>query len=386
MAKEGLTAEEQTYLERVSEFARTRVAPFAQGWERDRVFPLETFREGARLGLAGLLIPKELGGMGLSHAAAARALEELAGACYAFGFTLFVQHNVLSGIVRYGSAALVSRFATPMLKGERIGAFCLTEPGTGSDASAISTTATRQAGSWVLDGEKAWVTNGGVADLYSVYVQTDPSQGWRGIACLLVDGKTRGLERSAPYELMGAHAMSTNGVSFHHCQIDDSHLLIAPGDAFKGAMAGINRARMVIAAMCCGMLKVCLKTAVQYASERRAFGRSIKEFQGLQFELAEVATRLEAARALAYRAASLLDAGEPAIMEAAHAKKFATQVAFSGISTCMRAMGANGFRSDYPFGRHLANAQMSQYLDGTDEIQNTIIGRGLFDAPTRTSH
>src|SRR6202008_186412 len=274
----------------------------------DKVFPNETFREGARLGLAGLLIPKELGGLGLSHVAAARVLEELAGACYAFGFALFVPPQVLAGLLKYGSAALVSRLATPMLNGERIGAFCLTEPSTGSDAGAISTTATHQAGFWDLDGEKAWVTNGAVADVYSVYAQTDPAQGWKGIACLLVDGKTRGLHRSAPYELMGAHAMATNGVSFQHCRIDDSCLLLAPGHGFKGAMEGINRARMFISAMCCGMLKTWLESAVKYASERKAFGRSLKDFQGLQFELAEVATRLEAARALAYRTASLLDA------------------------------------------------------------------------------
>lgn len=378
MINESLTADERAFFERVRTFVRERVAPFAADWERRREFPAETFREGACLGLSGLLIRRELGGLGLSHVATAHVLEEVAGACFAFGFTLFVQHNVIAGIARYGTPAQIDRFIMPMLRGKRVGAFCLTEPGTGSDAAAISTAAARRDGGWELDGEKAWITNGAVADVYSIYAQTDASRGWRGIACFLVEGDAPGLRRHGPYALMGAHAMATNGITLERCRVSDDGLLLGPGDGFKGAMAGINRARMAIAAMCCGMLKASLNAAVEYAADRCAFGRPVAGFQGLQFELAEVATELEAARLLAYRAAQLLDCGGAAINEAAHAKKFATRVALRGISTCMRVMGANGLRAEHALGRHLANAQMCQYLDGTDEIQNVVIGRALF--------
>lgn len=375
---ESLAIDEREYLERVRAFARERVAPFAADWERLREFPAATFREGARLGLSGLLVGKELGGLGLSHVAMAHVLEDVAGACFAFGFTLFVHHNVLAGIARYGTPAQVARFLEPMLSGERVGAFCLTEPQAGSDAAGIATIASKCPGGWEVHGEKAWVTNGSVADVYSIYAQTDPSLGWRGIACFLVEGHARGLRRHSPYALVGAHAMATNGITLERCVLSDSDLLLGPGKGFKGAMAGINRARMTIAAMCCGILKASLEAAVEYTADRRAFGRPVGSFQGLQFALADVATELEAARLLAYRAARLLDAGETAMIEAAHAKKFATRAALSGITTCMRAMGANGLKTVHPIGRHLASAQVCQYLDGTDEMQNIIIGRGLY--------
>jgi len=375
---ESLAVDESAFLDRVCVFARDRVAPFAEGWERRREFPIEAFREGARLGLSALLIPKEFGGLGFSHLLMARALEEVAKASFAFSFTLFVQHNVIAGIAKYGTRAQIDRFLASMLRGERVGAFCLTEPDAGSDAAAITTTAVKCDDGWELNGSKAWVTNGAVADVFSIYTQTDPTQGWRGIACFLVEGNASGLRRHEPYALMGAHAMATNGLTLDRCRVSKDSLLLGPGNGFKGAMAGINRARTAIAAMCCGMLKASLDAAIASTAERRAFGKKVASFQGLQFELAEVATELEAARLLAYHAAQQLDRGDKAIVEAAHAKKFATRAALRGISTCMRAMGANGFRADRALGRHLADAQMCQYLDGTDEIQNIVIGRNLF--------
>lgn len=375
---EILSPDESAFVAQARDFARDRVAPFVAEWERRREFPRDAFREGARLGLTGLLVAKDLGGVALSHVAMARVLEELAGASLAFGFTLFVQHNVLAGIVQNGTRAQIDRFVPAMLQGERIGAFCLTEPGCGSDAAAIATTARRKGDGWRLDGEKAWVTNGAVADIFSVYARADESRDWRGIACFLIEEPAAGLRRGAPYALMGAHVMATNGISLDGCEVPADALLLGPGYGFKGAMAGINRARTAIAAMCCGMLRASLAAAVGATASRRAFGRPVAGFQGLQFELADVATDLEAARRLAYRAAWLLDRGEKAIVEAAHAKKFATRAALTGISTCMRAMGATGFRADHGLGRHLADAQMCQYLDGTDEIQNVVIGRALF--------
>lgn len=177
MIDNSLVADERAFLERVRVFACDRVAPFTEGWERRREFPLEAFRAGALLGLSALLIPKEFGGLGFSHVLMARALEEMAKASFAFSFTLFVQHNVIASIAKHGTRTQIDRFLAPMRRGERVGAFCLTEPGAGSDAAAIATRAVKHDGGWELNGDKAWITNGAVADVYSVYAQTDPTLG-----------------------------------------------------------------------------------------------------------------------------------------------------------------------------------------------------------------
>ena len=228
-----------------------------------------------------------------------------------------------------------------------------------------------------MDGEKAWITNGAVADVLSVYAQTDAAQGWRGIACLLVDGDAPGIEREPPYALLGAHALGTTGMRFSGCRVPAADLLLAPGQGFKAAMAGINLARALLAACCCGMLAASLGAAIDHAAGRRAFGRTTLEFQGLEWQLADVATELEAARLLTYRALAVMDAGDSGVVEAAHAKKFASRAAFSGIAACMQAMGAAGLRQTHALARHLACAKAAQYLDGTTEIQNVVLGRSL---------
>lgn len=379
----GIAPEARAILARAKAFARDEVAPYATNWELKREFPRATFEKGARMGLAGLMIAKDLGGLGISHRAAAQVYEEVARACLPFCFTLFVQHNVAAGIAAFGNPSQKDRYLQPMLRGERIGAFCLTEPGVGSDAASISTIARQRNGGWVLEGEKAWVTNGSVADVLSIYAQTDPAIRSRGIACFLVDTQRPGVKRTAPYSMMGGHVMGVNGIRLSDCRVEPDGVLREPGAGFKGAMAGINRARTMIAAMCCGILHTCLEVSLAYARTRTAFGGVIADLQGLQFELADVATDLEASRALSYQAAALLDQGRSAAVEAAHAKKFATRAAFHGIAVCMRAMGANGYRFESPHVRHLASAQMCQYLDGTEEIQNLIIARSLFSSASK---
>lgn len=368
---------ERHLLDEARRFGLDYVAPNAADWEADRRLPVEAFAAAAEAGLCGLLVPAEAGGRGASRLAVGRVLEELARHCMGFTFSLVVHNNLAGAIAARGSDHIKRRFLGALLAGERIGAFLLTEPGAGSDAAAIATLAVRDGEGWVIDGAKAWVTNGTVADVLSVYVQTDPAAGWRGIACLLVDGDAPGVEREAPYALLGSHAMGATGVTFAGCRVADAHVLVAPGEAFKAAMAGIDLARALLAACCCGMLAASLEAAVAYAAGRRAFGRATLEFQGLQWSLADVATELEAARLLTYRALQVMDAGSDAVVEAAHAKKFASRVAFDGIAACMQAMGAAGLRHDHPLARHLASAKTAQYLDGTTEIQNVVLGRHL---------
>jgi alkylation response protein AidB-like acyl-CoA dehydrogenase len=265
-----------------------------------------------------------------------------------------------------------------MLDGSAIAAFCLTEPDAGSDAAAISCAATRTAGGWRLDGEKAWVTNGAAADVFMVYAQTDPKQGHRGIASFLVRRDNPGLDRTEPYGLLGGHALGTTSVSLRSCEVTAGALLAPPGDGFKAAMAGINTARVDVAAMCCAMLRDSLRTAIERVKGRHAFGRPLAEFQGLQFGLVDAAVNLEAAQLLATRAAEAIDAGrDDAPRLAAQAKKLATTVALPGIAACMQAMGAEGLREEHRLGRHLAAAKIAQYLDGTTEVQNVVIARAL---------
>jgi alkylation response protein AidB-like acyl-CoA dehydrogenase len=373
-----LTERETAIVARAREFAREHVAPRAVEWENARRSCKDAVRRAAREGFAGLLLSERHGRLGVTLVAATRVFEELAAAHLPFAFSLVVHANLIRAIDRLGSREQIETLLPRLLGGDMIGAFCLTEPGTGSDAANLMTQATRDGPGWRIRGEKAWVTNGSVADLASVYVQTDPARGWRGIAALLVPLSMPGIERLPAYGMLGGHAMATSGLRFVDCVVGEDAMLVPPGAGFKAAMAGIDVARVLLAGMCCGILGDSLDRAIAYARDRRAFGRPIADFQGLQWSLADVATGLAAARALTYAAARHVDAGGDGSLMAAHAKKFATRAALNGVSACMRTMGAVALRDDYPLGRHLASAQIAEYLDGTTGIQNLVIARELF--------
>jgi len=373
-----LSPVEASLVESARTFAADQVAPHAAGWEWERRVPVETFRAAAQAGLAGMLVPEALGGPGISLTALARVMEELAACSLPFAFMLVVHNNLAGNIARNGTPEQQARYLPGMLRGERIGAFCLTEPGAGSDAAAIATSARPEGTEWRLDGRKSWVSNGAVADVLSVYAQTDPAMGARGIACFLVDGGHGGWEREPPYRLLGGHALGASGLAFNDCRVPASQVLQPAGKAFRSAMEGIDLARAVVGAMCCGMMRTGLNTALRYAAQRQVFGGPLSHQQGVRWQLADVATDLEAARLLTYNATRALDAGENATLPAAHAKKFATRAAHSGLSACMQALGADGLKDDHPLAQHLVGAKIAQYLDGTTEIQNVVISRALF--------
>ena len=375
-----MSSEQQQTIDSSAEFARDVIAPQAEHWEKIGRVPYAAFEQGAALGLCGLMVPESLGGRGLGVSGMAAVAENLAGACMSSAFSFIVHNNLAAHISRSTSALQIERHLPEMIKGKKIGAFLLTEPGVGSDAQAITTFAKRTSKGWEINGEKAWVSNGAFADLLSVYVQTEIGAGAKGIAAFLVDARASGVIREDPYNLMRGHVLGAGGFRFEQCEVSDEMMLAAPGDAFRAAMGGINTARISVAAMCCGILNESLRQAVNYADQRRAFGQATLEFQGLQFQLAEVATNLEAARALTAQATTLSETGNDVTLSAAHAKKFATKVAFTGIADCMQAMGAAGYSAEYSLGRHLASAKMAQFLDGTTEIQNLVIGRGLRSA------
>ena len=285
-----------------------------------------------------------------------------------------------ANLARSGRKDLIARHLDDLLSARRIGAFLLTEPGAGSDAAAITASARADGDHWVLDGEKAWVTNGVAAGLLLVFLQTDPSQGWRGIAGFLVDADTPGITRTDAYTLLGGHSAGVCGITFSSARVDRAAMIFPPGDGFRTAMRGINAARAGVAAMCCGMMEAALAQALEAVASRSAFGSSIGDFQGVQWMLADVATDLRAARLLARDATNALESGEDVQAACAHAKKFATRAAWKAISDCMQVMGARGFRGDegHSLTRHLACARMAQWLDGATEIQNVVIARSLF--------
>ena len=375
--EQRLTTDERELLEAARQLARAVVAPDASSWELERQLPQAALQQAADRGLTGLLVPRSLGGREASFEATARIAEELGAADLAYAFSLVVHNNAMATLATHGSPEQQA-YLPAMQSLDSVAAFLLTEPGTGSDAAAIATSASQDGSGWVLNGTKAWVTNGTRASTLTVYAQTQADMGWRGIACFLVDAGAPGVQREPADELLGGHALGVCGFRFDQCRLGAHALLIPPGEGFKAAMEGIDRARALVAAICCGMLRSSLEEAVGYCQQRRAFGRRLAGFQGLRWKLADVATDLHCARLATYHAVAKLDRGERATIEAAHAKKQATRYALSGVAKCMQTMGARGLRHDAPLARHLAGAKIAQFLDGTTEIQNEVIGRDLF--------
>jgi len=369
--------EETELISAAQKFAGDVMIPKAQNWEHQRQMPREIIAEAGRRGLCNLLVPTDQGGHGITFTAMAKVMETLSYADQAAAFALVVHNNFARSLAVFGSDHLREKYLVKTCSGEMIGSFLLTEPQSGSDAANLLTTAEADGDDWIINGEKSWITNTDKADILAVYLQTDANAGWRGIAAVLIDRDTAGVETVGPYRMLGGHAMGAGGFKFTNVRVPKSQTMIAPGEGFKAAMGGIDIARLIVASMCAGMLQCALDVAYPYAINRRAFGKAIADFQGIQWQLADVATDLHAIRLMAYDAARAFDDGEIVAIPAAHAKKFATRAALRGLAECMQAMGADGYKQDFPIARHLACAKAAQYLDGSTEIQNVVITRGL---------
>lgn len=373
-----LSDAEREFLARVTKFADEHVGPKAQIWEDERRMPVDVLRAASKAGFAGLEVPETLGGFGGRFRLKVRVAEELSRHCFAFAFSL-INHMGLAGkIARDAPEELARKYLPEMLSGDAIGCTALTEPAAGSDFSAITTSAKKVKGGWLLNGEKAWITNAAHADLMFLYAQTDPDAGWRGVAGFLVDGREDGVTRLPPFKIMGGHAIGAGGFVLEDHFVPDVRLMSLPGDGFKAAMAGVNAARTYVAAMCCGMTEAAITLAARYAANRTAFGGNIADFQGLRWQLADAQTDVEAARLLAYRATLSVESRENAELDAAHAKKFAAHMADAHLPRIMQVMGAAGLRREYSLGRQIACARIANYVDGTTEIQNERIARALF--------
>jgi alkylation response protein AidB-like acyl-CoA dehydrogenase len=364
---------DETWIQRARAFAREQVAPIAESCEKEQRQPA-LIRQAIRT-FTKLYIPQALGGLGASTSTICRELEELAQVDYGFTFAFEVHNHMTIVTSTTQNAALRDRYLPQLMQGEKIGAFLLTEPGAGSDAGSIQSSVVKDGESYLLNGEKAWVTNAGTADLLLVFARI--AEGTRGIMGFIVDRTWPGVELVEKYDMIGAHAMETGAFRFTNVKIPADHVAFGEGEGFKTALGAIDFARFAVAAMCNGAYIGAMETAIAYAKEREQFGKPILKNQALQFKLAEELTQLEASRLLAFRAAQAIDAGEPATVIASHAKKYAVQASYNGVSVCMQCMGSNGLKRAYPLVRQLTGLAISFNTDGTNDICNLVIGRAL---------
>lgn len=376
-----LTAEQTMIRDAMRSFAQERLAPFAAQWDREKTFPAEALKELGGLGAMGMTVPEAYGGAGLDYMSLVLTIEELAAGDGATSTIVSVQNSLACGITqKFGSEAQKQRWLVPLAKGEALGCFCLTEPHVGSDASAIRTTATRDGDHWVLNGVKQFITTGAHADMAIVLAVTDKAAGKKGISCFLVPTGTAGFIVARVEEKMGQRASDTAQIIFENCRVPLHAMMGAEGEGYKIALSNLEAGRIGIAAQCIGMARAALDAAVSYAKQREAFGKPIIEHQAVNFRLADMATQLDAARLMVWRAAQLKDAGLPCLTEASMAKLFASEVAEKIASDAIQIHGGYGYVNDFPVERIYRDVRVCQIYEGASDIQRMVIGRALMQA------
>ncbi|MGW3365153.1 acyl-CoA dehydrogenase family protein [Streptosporangium canum] len=370
------TAEARDLLELVRELIAKKVAPRAPADESTGRFPREVFTTLGRAGLLGLPYPEEHGGAAQPYEVYLQVIEELAAGWLAVGLGLSVHTLSCFPVAAYGTGAQRAALLPEMLGGEWLGAYCLSEPQSGSDAAALVTRAVPDADGYVVDGVKAWITHGGVADFYTLMARTS-DDGGRGISCFHVPAGTEGLSYGLPERKMGMRSSPTAQVRFDSVRLASDALLGAEGEGFRIAMAALDGGRLGIAACAVGVAQAALDAATGYAKERRQFGSRIADFQGIGFMLADMATQIAAARALYLDAARLRDAGRPYGTQAAMAKLFATDVCMKVTTDAVQVLGGYGYVEDFPVERYMREAKVLQIVEGTNQVQRVVISRAL---------
>ncbi|MET0719652.1 MAG: acyl-CoA dehydrogenase family protein [Tardiphaga sp.] len=373
-----LTQEQEMIRDSIHQFAQERLAPFAAEWDRNHTFPQDALKELAGLGALGMVVPEEWGGPGLDYLSLVLAIEEIAAGDGATSTIVSVQNSLACGItMKFGTPAQKDKYLKPLARGEMLGCFCLTEPHTGSDASAIRTSAKRDGDHWVINGVKQFITTGKYAQVAIVFAVTDSAAGKKGISCFLVPTATPGYIVARIEEKMGQHASDTAQILFENCRIPADHLLGREGEGYKIALSNLEAGRIGIAAQSVGMARAAFEAAVRYAKDRVTFGVPIIQHQAVNFRLADMATRIEAARQLVWHAASLKDAGRPCLKEASMAKVFASEMAEKTCSDAIQIHGGYGYVSDFPVERIYRDVRVAQIYEGASDIQRLVIGRAI---------
>lgn len=375
-----LSDEQRAVRDAARAFAQKELAPHAAEWDRTRQLPDSAVARMAQLGLLGLLVPPEWGGVKTDDLAYALCIEEVAAAC-ASSATLLSVHNSVGcvPILRFGTEEQKRQWLPRMAGGEVVGAFCLTEPQAGSEADAIRTRAVRDGDAWVLDGAKQFITNGARAGLAIVFAVTDPAAGKKGLSAFLVPTGTPGFRAGRPEHKLGIRASDTCPVTLEGCRVPQGSLLGAEGEGLRIALSNLEGGRIGIAAQAVGIARAALEAARRYAGERLQFGKPIAEHQAIAHMLADMHTRVNAARLLVHHAARLRTLGLPCISEASQAKLFASEMAEWVCSKAVQVHGGYGYLEDYPVERHYRDARITQIYEGTSEIQKLVIARHLAD-------
>jgi butyryl-CoA dehydrogenase len=369
-----LSEEQQLLQKSVREFAEAEVRPLAKENDETGKFPRRLFEKAAELGLTGVAIPESEGGAGMDHISYAIVVEEISRVCASTGVILSVQNSLYCDpIHRFGTDEQKVKFLLPFARGEKIGCYALTEPQAGSNAAALATKAVRHGDSYVINGTKAWITNGGAADAAIVYVNTQPEKGEKGITALVVERGTPGFAVGKEEKKLGIHATACTELSFSDCAVSAGNRIGAEGEGYKVALSTLDGGRIGIAAQATGIAQGAFEAALSYAQQRQAFGHPIADFQAIQFMLADMATEIDAARLLLRRAAWKQDSGARFSMEAAIAKLFASEMSTRVAHKAMQIHGGYGYSSEYPVERAYRDARITEIYEGTSEIQRLVI-------------
>ncbi|NOV26107.1 acyl-CoA dehydrogenase [Cupriavidus necator] len=373
-----LTPEQEMIRDAVRQFAQEVIAPQAAQWDRDKTFPKDVHRELAALGAYGVAVPEEYGGAGLDYLSLALILEEIAAGDGGTSTVISVNNcPVCSMLMSFASEAQKQQWLVPLARGEMLGAFCLTEPHVGSDASALRTSAVRDGDHYVLNGVKQFITSGQNADVAIVLAVTDKAAGKRGISAFIVPTSTPGYVVARLEDKLGQHSSDTAQILFEDCRVPAANLLGDEGGGYKMALSGLEGGRIGIASQSIGMARAAFEAALAYARERESFGQPLFQHQAVQFRLAEMATRIDVARQMVWHAATLRDAGRPCLKEAAMAKLFASEMAERVCSDAIQVFGGYGYVSDFPVERIYRDVRVCQIYEGTSDIQKILIARAL---------
>ena len=378
-----LSADQREIQRLTRELAEAEIAPHASSWDREHRFPQELFPKLAALGLMGVCVPEEYGGAGSDFLSYVLVLEELSRADAGVGVTVAVHTSAATlPIVAFGSNEQKARFVPPLARGERIGAFALTESGSGSDAGSLRTTAVPDGDGWVLSGSKQWITNGALGGTLVLFARTDPATaGARGVSCFIVDGDQVRVTREE--EKLGINSSTTSDLAIEDARVGRDRLLHEEGRGFRVAMATLDGGRIGIAAQALGIAQAAYDVARAYALEREQFGRRIADFQAIQWKLADMATEIDAARLLTYRAAWLKQQGLPHTAEGAKAKLFASETARRQTAEAIQVLGGVGYTKEFPVERYYRDAKVTEIYEGTSEIQRLVIARHILGRQLR---
>jgi butyryl-CoA dehydrogenase len=373
-----LTEEQRQVRDLCRDFAAKELRPNARRWDRDHEFPAAAVKKLGEMGLMGVAVPPEWGGAGMDNVAYALAMEEISAGCAGTGVILSVSNSLYCDpVLKFGTDGQKAEFLAPFARGERLGAFALTEPMSGSDAAEMRTMAERRGGDYLLSGSKNFITNGPQADVILVFAMTDRARGHKGISAFLVPTDAKGFARAKPDEKVGIRASGSCTIYLEGCAVPERCRLGGEGDGFKIAMATLDGGRIGIAAQALGIARAAFEEAAAYAKERKAFGQPIAGFQAIQFMLADMATEIDAARLLVWRAATLKDRGVRHSSESAMAKLYASEMSERVTSKAIQIHGGYGYVKEYDAERHWRDSRITEIYEGTSEIQRLVISAAL---------